>query len=75
MTINTTDHDSTTIPDGVDMTDPYADDPAFALHQGGKLVIASRVPVFTTSWWNSLAKAISRLSLRALAGVIENAAA
>jgi len=34
-----------TIPDGVDMTDPYADDPAFVLHQGGKLSIASRVPI------------------------------
>ena len=27
------------------MTDPYADDPAFELHQGGKLSIASRVPI------------------------------
>jgi malate dehydrogenase (oxaloacetate-decarboxylating) len=35
----------TTVPDGVDMTDPYADDPAFALHRGGKLRIASRVSI------------------------------
>ena len=27
------------------MTDPYADDPAFELHRGGKLSIASRVPI------------------------------
>ncbi len=33
------------IPDGIDMIDPYADDPAFQLHQGGKLSIASRVPI------------------------------
>jgi len=36
---------STGIPDGIEMTDPYADDPAFELHQGGKLSIASRVPI------------------------------
>ncbi len=35
----------TGIPDGIDITDPYADDPAFELHQGGKLSIASRVPI------------------------------
>jgi malate dehydrogenase (oxaloacetate-decarboxylating) len=33
------------IPDSVEMTDPSADDPAFALHEGGKLSIASRVPI------------------------------
>ena len=33
------------IPDVIDMSDAYAGDPAFALHQGGKLVIASRVPI------------------------------
>ena len=40
MTTNTnadTDDAHDQIPDGVDMTDPYADDPAFVLHQGGKL--------------------------------------
>ena len=45
MTTNTTDTTETTIPDGIDMADPYADDPAFVLHQGGKLEIASRVPI------------------------------
>jgi malate dehydrogenase (oxaloacetate-decarboxylating) len=35
----------TRIPDGLDISDPYADDPAFVLHQGGKLEIASRVPI------------------------------
>ncbi len=35
----------TPIPDGIEMTDPYADDPAFELHRGGKLSIASRVPI------------------------------
>ena len=35
----------THIPDGIEMTDPYADDPAFELHRGGKLSIASRVPI------------------------------
>ena len=35
----------TVIPDSIPMTDPYADDPAFALHVGGKLAIASRVAV------------------------------
>ena len=40
-----TEHGGATIPDGVDMTDPYADDPAFILHQGGKLSIASSVPI------------------------------
>ena len=38
-------HTETGIPDGIEMTDPYADDPAFELHQGGKLSIASRVPI------------------------------
>lgn len=33
------------IPDGVEMTDPYADDPAFAFHAGGKMRIESRVPL------------------------------
>ena len=31
------------MPDSIPTTDPYVDDPAFALHQGGKLAIASRV--------------------------------
>ncbi|MET0911608.1 MAG: malic enzyme-like NAD(P)-binding protein, partial [Ilumatobacteraceae bacterium] len=35
----------TVIPDSIPMTDPYADDPAFTLHVGGKLAIASRVAV------------------------------
>jgi malate dehydrogenase (oxaloacetate-decarboxylating) len=35
----------THIPHGIEMTDPYADDPAFELHRGGKLSIASRVPI------------------------------
>jgi hypothetical protein len=35
----------TVIPDSIPMTDPYADDPAFDLHIGGKLAIASRVAV------------------------------
>ncbi len=35
----------TTIPDAIEITDPYADDPAFVLHQGGKLAVASTVPV------------------------------
>jgi malate dehydrogenase (oxaloacetate-decarboxylating) len=34
-----------TVPDGIDVADPHADDPAFVLHRGGKLVIASRVPI------------------------------
>ena len=33
------------IANGTGMADPYADDPAFRLHQGGKLSIASRVPI------------------------------
>jgi hypothetical protein len=33
---------NTEIPDGVEMTDPYADDPAFAFHAGGKMRIESR---------------------------------
>jgi malate dehydrogenase (oxaloacetate-decarboxylating) len=37
--------DQSGIPDGIDMTDPYADDPAFVLHRGGKLSIASRAPI------------------------------
>ena len=45
MTTNPSDTVETTIPDGIDMTDPYRDDPAFVLHQGGKLEIASRVPI------------------------------
>lgn len=43
-----TDPDSytdTTIPDDVEVADAYADDPAFELHRGGKLEIASRVPI------------------------------
>ncbi len=44
MTTNVTDT-NTTVPDHIAVTDPYADDPAFVLHQGGKLVIASRVPI------------------------------
>ena len=44
--MTSTSHSTDTgIPDGIDMTDPYADDPAFELHQGGKLSIASRVPI------------------------------
>ena len=44
--MTTTDTSADTgIPDGLDITDPYADDPAFVLHQGGKLEIASRVPI------------------------------
>jgi malate dehydrogenase (oxaloacetate-decarboxylating) len=39
------DPDDTTIPDGIDVSDPHADDPAFAFHQGGKLAITSTVPV------------------------------
>ena len=35
----------TVIPDSIPMTDPYADDPAFAMHVGGKLAITSRVAV------------------------------
>jgi malate dehydrogenase (oxaloacetate-decarboxylating) len=35
----------TVIPDSIPMTDPYTDDPAFTLHVGGKLAIASRVAV------------------------------
>ncbi len=35
----------TVIPDSIPMTDPYADDPAFTLHVGGKLAIAARVAV------------------------------
>jgi malate dehydrogenase (oxaloacetate-decarboxylating) len=33
------------IPDGIEMTDPYADDPAFAFHAGGKMRIEARVPL------------------------------
>ncbi|HYN33062.1 MAG TPA: NADP-dependent malic enzyme [Ilumatobacteraceae bacterium] len=45
-TTNSTDNSTGTgIPDGTDLTDPHADDPAFHLHQGGKLSIASRVPI------------------------------
>ena len=33
------------IPDSVEMTDPYSDDPAFAFHAGGKMRIESRVPL------------------------------
>jgi malate dehydrogenase (oxaloacetate-decarboxylating) len=44
-TTDSTDCSPEHIPDGIDMTDPYADDPAFVLHQGGKLSIASRVPI------------------------------
>ena len=36
---------STGIANSTGMADPYADDPAFRLHQGGKLSIASRVPI------------------------------
>ena len=37
--------DRPAIPDGIDMTDPDADDPAFVLHQSGKLSIVSSVPI------------------------------
>ena len=37
--------EATTIPDGMPVTDAYADDPAFQMHQGGKLSISSTVPV------------------------------
>ena len=48
---STTDSTDTDLTDGhravreIDVTDPYADDPAFVLHQGGKLAITSRVPI------------------------------
>ncbi len=47
ITTDSTDTDShhgSGSPDGL-VTDPHAGDPAFALHQGGKLSIASRVPI------------------------------
>jgi malate dehydrogenase (oxaloacetate-decarboxylating) len=36
---------NTEISDGVEMTDPYADDPAFAFHAGGKMRIEASVPL------------------------------
>jgi len=33
------------IPDSLEVTDPYADDPAFAFHAGGKMRIEARVPL------------------------------
>jgi hypothetical protein len=35
----------TVIPDSIPMTDPYADDPAFTLHVGGKLAMGQRVSI------------------------------
>ncbi len=42
---DTVDVATTTIPDSIEVTDPYADDPAFEFHQGGKLSIAARCAV------------------------------